>query len=184
MVVITGGGPRSEDWCQAYGVITGENLSGGILEDRGDTLLVWRVFRYDNKRLTPFGAYEKKNKNHHSQCQIMIYTRKEYDDLLKECCGVDARTITMRAIPLRMSDACKLQETESVPIHIHIYSPFVTPAKSDQPQDDDFDKSNQKLQLPQKMPDYEEESFNNNVTINLMDFDEKDLNSIYLASES
>ena len=65
------GKPRSGEWCESFGVITAERLAGGIIEDRGDTLLVWRVFQHTPSKLTPFGAWEKKNKNHHSQSEVV-----------------------------------------------------------------------------------------------------------------
>ena len=68
-----GGGPRSEEWCQSYGVINSNNLSGGIVEDRGDTLLVYRVFRYDQKKLTPFGAWQKRNKSKPNTLNVVFW---------------------------------------------------------------------------------------------------------------
>ena len=32
--------PRSEQWCQMYGIITESNLSGGIIEERDDDTYV------------------------------------------------------------------------------------------------------------------------------------------------
>jgi len=73
----TQGGPRSELWCQQYGIITPKNLRGGVVEERDDgTLVVYRTFRHSPSLITPFGAWKghKPGTAHKSEADLMIYT--------------------------------------------------------------------------------------------------------------
>ena len=74
----TPGGPRSEAWCQQYGIITPKNLRGGVVEERGDgTLVVYRTFRHSPSMVTPFGAWKGRKSGtaaRKSETDLMIYT--------------------------------------------------------------------------------------------------------------
>ena len=83
--------PRSEEWCNMFGIITRENLSNGIVERRENgTLVVYRTFRHKRDQLTPFGLYFTKDPLRVSESDLMVITNQDFEDLLKDSSGADA----------------------------------------------------------------------------------------------
>ena len=119
------GTPRSEEWCREYGVISQELLRQGIIEERDDnTMVVYRKFRHTPDRLTPFGLWTDRNRDVHSTSGLTIYTRKEYEDLERLCCGTPCSELVVKAFPLlsRRADDAALSEAR---VDIHLFCPAV-----------------------------------------------------------
>ena len=106
-----------------FGVITRDNLSGGIVERRSNgTLVVYRTFRRKPGSLTPFGLYFASNPLRVSDTEYMVITPAQFEELLDESKGGDAHAIRIMARPLLDSHAAM---TDTKPLHVHIISPVV-----------------------------------------------------------
>jgi len=88
--------PRSEEWCNMFGIITRDNLSKGIIERRENgTLVVFRTFRHNRDQLTPFGLYFTKDTLRVSESDYMVITNQNFEDLLANSSGADASYVPM-----------------------------------------------------------------------------------------
>lgn len=117
--------PRSEDWCREYGVISKELLRQGIVEEREDgTMVVYRKFRHTPDRLTPFGLWTDRNPDVHSTSGLTIFTKKEYDELERLCCGTPCSELVVKAIPL-LSRRAEDATTGEASVDIHLFCPAV-----------------------------------------------------------
>ena len=120
------GGPRSEEWCTMFGVITRENLSGGIVERRENgTMVVYRTFRTKRDTLTPFGLYFTKDPLRVSESDLMVISNDDFENLLKNCSGADAASIRVMAKPLLDKDQHLITEGNTIPLHVQMIHPVV-----------------------------------------------------------
>jgi len=119
------GGPRSNEWCSLFGIITRENLSQGIVERREDgSLVVWRTFRTKPSDLTPFGLYFAEKAHRISTAGLMVIENTEFEDILRESCGARACDVKIMAKPLLDEDKHKGGDNP-LPIHIEVRAPVV-----------------------------------------------------------
>ena len=120
------GAPRSEEWCNMFGIITRENLSNGIIERRENgTLVVFRTFRTRPDTLTPFGLFFSKDVMKVSQAEYMVIENNDFEDLLKTCCGAKASDVRIMAKPLLDAEKHKINEEGVLPLHIELTAPVV-----------------------------------------------------------
>lgn len=84
------------------------------METRDDgNLVVWRRFRHNVDMLTPFALHKIEDLDA-SSSPYMVYTRKEYDELLLACSGVSCAEITVKAEALFK----KFQHLDLKPVNI------------------------------------------------------------------
>ena len=96
--------PRSEEWCNMFGIITRDNLSKGIIERRENgTLVVYRTFRHNRNQLTPFGLYFTKDTLRVSESDYMVITNQNFEDLLSKSSGADASYVPFPPPPVMLS---------------------------------------------------------------------------------
>ena len=111
-----------------FGVIVRENLSQGIVETRQDgTLVVYRKFRRDPNRLTPFGMYFSQDLMRVSDSDLMVIKKENFEELLGACCGIPAENVKIMARPLMDKDRIEIMQSqeEVVPLHVEILSHVV-----------------------------------------------------------
>ena len=119
-------GPRSEEWCTMFGVITRANLAGGIVERRQDgTLVVYRTFRRKPNMLTPFGLYFSNDPLRVSETALMVITSEDFENILRDSCGADASSIRIMAKPLLDKDKHRADEEGTLPLHVQLSHPVV-----------------------------------------------------------
>lgn len=120
------GKPRSEEWCNMFGIITRENLSNGIIERREDgTLVVYRTFRMKPDMLTPFGLYFSEDPMRISSADYMVIRGQDFEDLLALCCGAKASDVRIMAKPLLDSERDRIHDEMTLPLHIELTAPVV-----------------------------------------------------------
>ena len=104
-----------------FGVITRENLAGGIVERRQNgTLVVYRTFRKRRDMLTPFGLFFSDDPLRVSESDYMVITEADFETLLAKCSGADASKVRIMAKPLLDKDR---QGTTAVPF-VYFASPL------------------------------------------------------------
>ena len=103
--------PKSPEWCREFGIICRQNLESGIIERREDGLLVvWRTFRYDKQRLTPFALYCNKHREAWSEASVMLIDQTEFDQLLKCAKGFQIKHAVLYARPVLDRDSDNIND--------------------------------------------------------------------------